>query len=294
MTTIVRRRKLGLTSVRGIRDASTTGIDYANNWEGIPEDDIYIRWGCTSNIPNTDAKVINPARGIHRVADKSGFRLLLAEHNLCPRTFFSLQQFYDVLDPLMLTEEAGDHADFHHQWIVRSQHHAQGRGMWVVQNPIALREAVAAAGPNCYINEFIPKVAEYRVFVCQGRVVWVAQKTPGNPDDVAWNVAKGGRFDNVRWDSWPRAVVENAIASWELTGLHFAGIDVMVDADGRAYCLEANSAPSQTSPYRQSCVAKAFDWMVENNELDRHINNLPVHCTQSGWRGFIHPGVWSK
>ena len=280
MTTIVRRRRLGMTSVRGIQDASTTGIRYANNYDGLPHDDVYIRWGCTSNVPNREAQIINHASGIHRVADKSGFRRLLNRHDLCPPTFFRAENVPgEFVDSGMVT---------------RPSTHAQGRHLYVSYTYRDLVDNLRRAGAGAYTGLLIRKSAEYRVFVLQGRVVWVAQKTPGNPDEVAWNVARGGRFDNVRWDSWLPAVLTNAIDSWHLTGLHFAGIDVMVDQDGKAYCLEANSAPSQTSPYRQGCVAKAFDWMIENNELGLQIENLSEeHRNSQGWRGCIHPGVWS-
>jgi glutathione synthase/RimK-type ligase-like ATP-grasp enzyme len=277
MTTIVRRRKLGLTSIKGIIEASQSAtLRYANNYEHIPHDDVYIRWGCTSNLPNPKAEVINAAKGIHRVADKSGFRYILNERNLCPETWWHIE---DVMHLIPNTYE---------RLIVRSRTHAQGRGMWVCETPGQLAAAVREAGPGCYINEFIDKTREFRVFVCQGRIVWVAEKTPANPDDVAWNVAKGGRFDNVRWGDWPLDVIQNALEVWRLTGLHFAGIDMMMDADGVAYCVEANSAPSQTSPYRQSCVAKAFDWMQATGVYQRRAFN-PVVVRD--WKDAIHPAV---
>lgn len=277
MTTIIRRRKLGLTSIRGICAASQSGIQYANNWEGIPEDDVYIRWGCTSNVPNREAHIINSAVGIHRVSDKAGFRRLMQEEGqqLCPPTYFSMPAVED-------SNPEGP-------WIVRTATHAQGRGLWFCTNHAELRNAIAQAGAGCYVNDYIPKVAEFRVFILQGRVVWVAQKTPANPDTVAWNVAKGGRFDNVRWGEWCPAVIDNALQVWELTGLHFSGIDVMLDAGGNAWCVEANSAPSQTSPYRQTCVAKAFDYMVALGNYNRR--TFPA-TTFTDWRSVIHPGVY--
>jgi glutathione synthase/RimK-type ligase-like ATP-grasp enzyme len=154
-----------------------------------------------------------------------------------------------------------------------------------------LEDKCLELGPDrYYINEYIPKVAEYRVFCAQGRAVWVAQKTPGNPDDVAWNVAKGGRFDNVRWGDWPISVVDVAIKAHNISRLDFGGVDVMVDGDGKCYVLEINSAPSQTSPYRQSCVAKVFDWMVKD---DRR-KTIPVPDVPGRYLKYIHPAIDSK
>ena len=124
------------------------------------------------------------------------------------------------------------------------------------------------------------------MFVCQNRAVWVAKKTPGNPDDVAWNVAQGGRFDNVRWGDWPMAVVVEAMKAAKVSGTDFCGVDVMVDADGNPYVLEVNSAPSQTSPYRQQCVAKAFDYIVTNGK--QHFDDVE---NVQRWRDAIHPAL---
>jgi glutathione synthase/RimK-type ligase-like ATP-grasp enzyme len=122
--------------------------------------------------------------------------------------------------------------------------------------------------------------------MAQGRVVWVASKTPGNPDAVAWNVARGGRFDNVRWDQWPLKAIRVARDAFLLSSLDFGGVDIMVDAQNNAYVLEINSAPSQTSPYRQEATAKAFDYIV-NYGKDR----IDVTEEKGGWRKFIHPAI---
>ncbi len=60
----------------------------------------------------------------------------------------------------------------------------------------------------------------------------------------------------------------------------------MVDAEGEAYVLEINSAPSQTSPYRQEATAKAFDYIV-NYGKDR----LDLSNDKGGWRRYIHPAI---
>jgi glutathione synthase/RimK-type ligase-like ATP-grasp enzyme len=279
MTTIVRRRKLGLGSCNGIVGASATGIQWVRNDQHIPEDDVYIRWGCSANLPNNEATIVNSASAMHRVNDKRAFRLELEEQELCPMTWGSYVSFQQQPTP-------------QYPVIVRRKHHAQGRNLHVCNSLSAVNECCDLYGTNnYYISELINKVAEYRVFVAQGRVVWVAEKTPGNPEDVAWNVAKGGRFDNVRWDNWPRAVIEVSLRAWELSKLHFGGVDVMVDNEGNATVLEINSAPSQTSPYRQQCVAKTFDWMVNNTQYQRAPFDAP---TGHRWRDFIHPAIYTR
>ena len=273
MTTIIRRRKLGMSSVKGICAASQTGIKWARNDLGIPLDNVYIRWGCTANVP-PPAKVINCAKAIHRVNDKLEFRRTLDEHELCPATWF------DQRDVLKIGKGI----------VIRKRKHAQGRGLWLVHTHEGLARRCDKLGEgNYYLSEYIPKVAEYRVFVVSGRAVCVAQKTPANKDDVAWNVAKGGRFDNVRWDEWNLKAVRIAIEGFKLSKLDFGGVDIMVDKDGGCTILEINSAPSLTSPYRQQCMAKALDYIVVNGQGD-----IPLINKKGGYLKFIHPSVCDR
>ncbi len=272
MNFILRRRKLGRTSCREIAGFAASPIAVVRNDKPIPNEGICFRWGTTTSLP-PGVRVINSAEAIHRVNDKTGFRRILNEHNLCPKTWFSLED-------LMNEDEAPARV------VVRPKVRAQGRNLYVAHDEASLRAAVVACGEGYYISELINKVAEYRVFVAQGRAVWVAQKTPGNPEDVAWNVARGGRFDNVRFGDWNLRAVRIAIEGFNLSGLDFGGVDVMVDADGNAYILEINSAPSQTSPYRQECVSKVFDYIIANGK-----EPIPLIEARGGWRKFIHPAV---
>jgi len=267
-----------MSSVREICAASTTGINWwRNDRLPLPDDDFYIRWGCTSNLPRgKEHQVLNESKAIHAVADKLEFRRTLQDNGeLCPKTWFDKHLPHDV-----------------GQVVIRTRNHHQGRGLWVYHsNDLDLGLMMIKLGPNgFYVNELINKVREYRVFMVSGRVVCVAEKTPGNPDDVAWNVAKGGRFDNVRWGNWPNSVCRIAVQAFNLSGLDFGGVDVMVDEEGKCYVLEINSAPSLTSPYRQLCMAKAFDYIVEKGK-----DFIPLNDEHDyGWRKYIHPAVKKK
>lgn len=265
----LRRKGLGKGSTDGMSSASSTGIYTIRNDGDIPQDPdlICIRWGCTSTVPQKN--VLNTAKSIHEVNDKKGFRIKLG--GLAPEMFSTGTKSLSY--PL----------------IVRPCKHAQGKHCYLVNSWEELAEACNVCGPDYYISEYIPKVAEYRVFVVQGRAVWVANKIPGNPKDIAWNVAKGGKFENVRWGDWPLDVVAHAIASYQISGLDFGGVDIMVGPDSKCYTLEINSAPSQTSPYRQSCSAKAFDWIMNTGDKTR----IPIGSSGK-YLKYIHPAIDNK
>ena len=285
---ILRRRKLGRTSCREIAAASTTGISVVRNWRQLDLRRVtkapryLFRWGVTStwdgprrfedgDYGSYNMETVNTSDSIHWCSNKKQGRLDMQEAGVpVPKTWDA-----DVM-PEEGTELLG-------QYVARPSSHSQGRDLYVGNYLTCLRFLIPFG--SGYISELIDKVAEFRVFVCQNRAVWVAKKTPGNPDQVAWNVAQGGRFDNVRWGDWNMDVVDAALQAARVSGTDFCGVDVMVDAEGMPYVLEVNSAPSQTSPYRQQCVAKAFDYIVRNGR--QHFPNVEAE----GWRDVIHPAL---
>ena len=274
---VVRRRGLGRTSVREICAKSETGLLGYRNDQPVPEvegEAIGIRWGCTSNIPFK--RVLNTAEAIHQVNNKTEFRKMMTPQGLCPRTWW-----------------AGNYPDLPDEFdlVVRPGFHAQGRNLHHCRTVNELERAIAACGPGWYASELFPKTHEYRVCIVQGLVSWVASKTPGNPEDIAWNVARGGRFDNVRWDDWPIPVVRVATQAFHLTTLDFGGVDVMWDdRTKRATVLEINSAPSLTSPYRQQCMARCFDHIMRAENKER----MAVNLKGKTWKSFNHPGLTGK
>lgn len=278
MATLVRRRKLGMSSGKGISQFSKKGIGWCRNDKGIPEDDIYFRWGCTANLPNRDAKVVNLSRAIHTVSSKSAFRKKLADNGLAPAT--TVMHDHDIEQYEWDKDNEGK------VFVARPHSHHQGRNIFKGSYEDCVNQLRKWNKGGGYITEFFDKTAEYRVFVVQGRAVCVAKKTPADEKALAWNVAQGGRFDNVRWDAWPLKAVKNSIKAFNLSGLDFGGVDVMVDKDGNTCILEINSAPSLTSPYRQECMAKAFDYIVENGK-----DPIPLIEERGGYKKFIHPAI---
>lgn len=274
---MLRRRKLGRTSCREIAGFANNIAHVVRNDQPMPDGvSMVIRWGTTSNVGVRS--VVNTAEAIHCVGDKAGFRKVLMDYHmagntlLCPWTFGAEQM-------------GGEDAP---AWpvVVRPRVHAQGKHVYLCDNFEELQAAIRRCGDGWYASTYINKVSEYRVTFVQGRVCWVAKKTPGNPQDVAWNVARGGRFDNVRWDEWPLKAVRVSREAFLLSGLDFGAVDVMLDAEGNPYVLEINSAPSQTSPYRQECMAKCFDYLIVNGK-----QAINVSDQRGGWKKFIHPAL---
>lgn len=255
-----------VSNVRNFRPADVAAITQPISY--------LFRWGCTSSVSElgltAPAHTVNSAESIQWCSNKRVGRLEMQAAGVpVPQTWAS--------ESFSRYEEG--------EFVARPSTHAQGRNL--VHGPAAM----ITLYPGGYVSRKIDKVAEYRVFVAQNRAVWVAQKTPGNPDQVAWNVAQGGRFDNTRWDDWPKRVIQAALAASKVSGTDFCGVDVMVDAGGNPYVLEVNSAPSQTSPYRQQCVAKVFDYIIANGKA---AFDDVADSPRRTWKSYIHPALWQR
>lgn len=276
MNIILRRRKLGFTSCNAIA-ALLANVSVVRNDSRIPAADIVFRWGCTSTV---DAEVVvNTAKAIHWCSDKRQGRLDMQGAGVSVPWTVAVNQHGGTM-----TNALTDYVLDERPLIARPVNHAQGRNLFVGGYADAVRQAVEWGGG--YVSELINKVAEYRVYVIQGRVACVASKTPADPSAVAWNVAQGGRFDNVKWGSWPMAAISEALKAAKVGGLDFCGVDVMMDAEGKAYVLEVNSAPSLTSAYRQQCFAKCFGYIINNGKGQLAVANV------NNWKDVIHPAIW--
>ena len=282
MILFIRRRKLGHGSTRGLVAAlkENHGIESVVWRNDKPFPDVpfthAVRWGCTSNlnVKPEGLKYFNDAKGIHNVADKAGYAEKMWE-----------EYGVGLQDGFFRTP--GTIPKTHPKWVWRPVHHAQGRNLYVANGG-------AKVNKEGYARPLIDKDSEYRVYVMFGRVVAVAKKTPGNPDDVAWNVAQGGRFDNCRWDDWHPNLMRVAIKSAAMSGLCLTGVDIMMEGD-KAHFIECNSAPSLpmkdcdgTHTYRHKCIAKGLAWWYHGRDV------APVNLDKAGWRNYIHPSIWNK
>ncbi len=279
---ILRRRKLGNGSTKGIVEHTKTNVRVIRNDKLNDNDsfDLVLRWGCNSSIRSN--KVINLAKHIKIVGDKKETRKILKDNNVSiPETFFNL-------------EEATRHLR-NNNWsalLGRETHHHQGRKMFVCRNVRELEDSYDRGAR--YWSVVIKKEKEYRVFCYFGRVWCVAEKVPENDEvkrRLAWNNYQGGiHFETVRWKEWSFKACQLALEAQKAIGIDFAGIDIIEDAEGNCYVLELNSAHSLTSEYRKRIFAKCVDW---TNEYYENTGELPKHYEIPEFRKrystYIHP-----
>lgn len=245
-------------------------IKHTNNLRNNPED-ILLRWGTTTKT-NNNIKTLNTASNISLTSDKTQFRSLCQKTypEITPKTWLSID------DPTII-----------YPVIIRPKFHSQGKHLYFCNDIIQLQQNIQNLPnkENYYISQYIQKQKEFRIFFIQGKVVWIAEKIPKNTTDIAWNVAQGGKFINVPWKQWNIILIEDAYKIYILSKLWCGGVDIIQDGHNN-YVIEINSAPSQTSPYRQQCFAKALNWAITHT-----YDHLPQNEQYKKYSRWIHPGL---
>lgn len=233
-----------------------------------------IRWGNCEPFQG-EVPVLNTPEAIKRVSNKGMFRLQMQAGGISvPET---TSHMFDVLNWL---DEDRDR-----KIIVRPMYHSGGSDLHVMTywNAGAIFDGLV--GHRLYASMYIKKGREFRVFVVKGRVICVCEKFVDDPNQVAWNNAQGGHFQNIKFSDWPIKACVEAVKAFGLSGLDFGAVDVIQERDV-PYVLEINSAPTITSEYRQSCLAKALAWTIGGQETPEVFPDRV-----KGWRRLVHPAI---
>ena len=160
-------------------------------------------------------------------------------------------EFKPNADPAELEKQL---KQFANRFVVKPITQGSSVGVTIVDNPkSAMAEALkcSAMFGNCMIEEYI-QGREITVGVLLGRampIIEIRSKT-GFYDYHAKYIDERTQFlfDTIDDPALIKKIEAAAIKCFNTLGLrHFARIDFILDADGAAYALEANSIPGMTS-----------------------------------------------
>lgn len=272
---LLRRKKLGHTSCKGISEFSKNNVKVIrNDKELIKDPDVLIRWGCTSQY--AAKKTINKTEAIHLVNNKLETRKVLLKNNISTPVLVD-----NLYDPNQVVN---------YPIIIRPIKHSQGKNLYFCLNHSEAMKALNKINGEFYASEYIAKDREFGVFVFHNRVTSVIEKVPkteGANKSIAWNVAQGTHsFENVPWSEWKMNICFLALKAMKAVGLDFGRVDIITKGDS-SYVLEINSAHSLTSEYRQEVFAKCLDYFVENGVPKKEINFDNVGT----YKSIIHPAL---
>jgi len=228
------------------------------------EDSVVIRWGTREVLPtNGNTVIYNKATPLNNASNKRRSRELFIQNSVsCPQ----------LASPIDWEDDGVER----YPVIARPFIHSKGRDFVVLNTWEEFNTHYRTNYHRWYYSEFIDKDSEFRIHVAHGKVLAVMEKPRPGGDNIAWNRTQNDEdpFSYVRWDNVDqrglKPVLVEAIKAVDAVCLDFGGVDVML-ADGVAYVLEVNTAPSiDTSPYVASKYGQYFDWLFRKEDVREH------------------------
>lgn len=286
MNLLLRRKGTGLETLRLLHQKMQSTTMIRNDRTTLPrggENKYCFTWGYVRALPN-GFTVLNPPNAVAISTNKARFRRKLWENGL------TMPTTTDMIDAVSMVSSNPNNT-----YLIRPNSHFGGNNMVIIRPNMSLDEKIAIIRREFgrgerYMSLYIDKCAEYRVFFTQGRVVYVSRKVVDDHSEIAWNVHQGGHFENVGFRQWHPKVLAFAYKAMKLTNLDYGAVDVMTKND-ETYVLEINTAPQLTAEYWSTCVAKAFDYMVQNGNESIAIGEREG---VSVYRKYIHPAISDK
>lgn len=188
-----------------------------------PEDSYLLRWGLSRPVIGEDkvAETLNPASAVMLTANKVKMKQALLEKGIPTPALLSTGQ----------------------DLVVKNIYHCGGRGTSILRKK--------------YIEEFVPTVGEYRVYVAFRRtlvrqkvLVGEYQGTLNRGETLIRSFSRGWRVRYVPLNEGEsmaiRAIAKNAV---EALGLHIGVVDVGVSDGPRYWVFEVNSGANIEAPY---------------------------------------------
>ena len=249
----------------GFSTGTATGLAIPGLGDRLPEgafvrfvpggsfEEVTLYLGVLHALRELGVTVWNDARAIERCVDKSTTTFLLQRAGLpTPRTFAGVNRAEAESITAELTAEG-------HKLVQKPLFGAQGNGLRLISSIADLAPADEVNGVY-YLQEFIPpaqtQYQDWRIFVCQGRVVASMIRHGSN-----WitNIKQGAR---AKAAIASQEIAELALRAASCVGANYAGVDIIQAPDLRFYVLEVNSMPAWNGLQRVSQV-RISDHLVD-------------------------------
>jgi tetrahydromethanopterin:alpha-L-glutamate ligase len=193
---------------------------------------VTLRLGLLHALGGLGVPVWNDARAIERCVDKSMTSFLLARAGIPTPDTFATEQRAAAAE--IVRAAAGP-------LVLKPLFGSQGRGLRLIRKPADLPQPSEVAGVY-YLQRFVGVerggYQDFRLLVSRGRVIAAMMR---HASGWITNVKQGGRPVAAVPDAAMRDLAVRAAAA---VGADFAGVDIIVGADGRPTVLEVNSMPA--------------------------------------------------
>jgi RimK family alpha-L-glutamate ligase len=241
----------------GFSTQTATGLAIPGLGDRLPEgafvrfvpggtfEEVTLYLGVLHALRELGVTVWNDARAIERCVDKSTTTFFLQRAGLpTPRTFANVNRDEAEAIAARLIAEG-------RKLVQKPLFGAQGKGLRLISSLADLAPPEEVNGVY-YLQEFIPPAQQqhqdWRIFVCQGRVV-ASMIRHGS----SWitNIKQGAR---AKAAIASQEIAELAVRATACVGANYAGVDIIQASDGTFFVLEVNSMPAWNGLQRVSRV----------------------------------------
>lgn len=220
--------------IPGFRRASPDGVFVRSIPAGSFEQ-VTVRLDILHALGEMGVPVYNPARVIERTVDKAMTSLLLLREGVPTPPVWVCESHAVALEVVRAELERG------HRLVLKPLFGSQGRGLQLVDSPLALPPPESAEGIY-YLQRFVAgsdsEGRDWRVMVAGGRVLGAMQRRASS-----WitNRARGGSCHAAPADG---VLGRLALDATRAVGANYAGVDLVRDRRGRLTVLEVNGIPA--------------------------------------------------
>jgi RimK family alpha-L-glutamate ligase len=177
--------------------------------------------------------VLNPPRAIEIAVDKYLSSALLNQAGLPTPPTIVCQRPSDAMDAFKSLGE---------DVVVKPIFGSQGVGITRITDRVLAQRAfkqIHAIGSIIYLQKFIQVAdGDLRLFVLGDRVLAAMHRR--SVDDFRTNIAQGAKAQAIQPEpQW----ADLALRAAQACGAKVAGVDILIDRDGRAFVLEVNAVP---------------------------------------------------
>jgi tetrahydromethanopterin:alpha-L-glutamate ligase len=204
---------------------------------------VTLRLGVLHALSALDVPVWNSARAIEHCVDKSMTSFLLAQAGIpTPATWACESRDAAVA---IVRGESGP-------LVLKPLFGSQGRGLRMIASSDDLPPPTDVAGGVYYLQRYVGVdrggFHDFRLLVSQGAVIGAMMRHSAH-----WvtNVKRGGKPVEAMADG---PMKDLALAATAAVGADFAGVDIVIDGEGRPTVIEVNSMPAWSGLQRTMLI----------------------------------------
>ncbi|HET8671343.1 MAG TPA: ATP-grasp domain-containing protein [Candidatus Saccharimonadales bacterium] len=227
-------RDLHVTDIASGRDLASFDLVFFAQWGMLPQH----AFAAATYLKQAGVPILREETVRQIPTSKLGeLPLLVKQGLLVPKT---------VVAPLgIIKQRAKDKLlPFGFPFVLKSITGTQGSENFLIANLDDLKDKRDKTSASSFAaQEFIPNECDYRFAIADSEVLYVLRRSRSG-DTHMNNTSQGGTAEFVDVGTFSEDVVDAAVQAADAVGRRdFAGVDIIITAEGKPYVLEVNSSP---------------------------------------------------